>query len=96
MDRETADPIAMMAAQLSRLPGIGRKTATRLAYFIAAQPEEDVRELASALWQGRRAVRMCSRCGNYTFAGSVPDLRRPAKKARRALRCARSARCFSN
>ena len=40
MDRETADPIAMMAAQLSRLPGIGRKTATRLAYFIAAQPED--------------------------------------------------------
>lgn len=66
MDRDTADPIALMAAQLSRLPGIGRKTAMRLAYHIAAQPEEDVRELAAALWQGRRAVRMCSRCGNYT------------------------------
>mgnify|MGYP005774056441 CR=1 FL=1 len=64
--RETTDPIGMMAAQLSRLPGIGRKTAMRLAYYIAAQPQEDVRELATALWQGRRAVRMCSRCGNYT------------------------------
>ena len=72
MDRETADPIALMAAQLSRLPGIGCKTATRLAYFIAAQPEEDVRELASALWQGRRSVRMCSRCGNYTSQDPCP------------------------
>ncbi len=60
------DPIARMAAQLSRLPGIGRKTALRLSYFIAAQPEETVRELAEAIWQGRKAIRMCSRCGNYT------------------------------
>ena len=80
MDRETADPIAMMAAQLSRLPGIGRKTATRLAYVIAAQPEEDVRELASALWQGRRAVRMCSRCGNYTSQDPCPICEDPRRR----------------
>ncbi len=60
------DPIARMAAQLSRLPGIGRKSAQRLAYYIAAQPEETVRELADALLSGRMSVRMCSRCGNYT------------------------------
>ena len=80
MDRETADPIAMMAAQLSRLPGIGRKTESRLAYFIAAQPEEDVRELASALWQGRRAVRMCSRCGNYTSQDPCPICEDPRRR----------------
>ena len=62
----SSDPIARMAAQLSRLPGIGKKTAHRLAYFIAAQPIEDVRELASALWEGRESIRMCSSCGNYT------------------------------
>lgn len=60
------DPIARMAAQLSRLPGIGRKTAYRLAYFLAAQPVEDVRALAEALLVGRESIRMCSRCGNYT------------------------------
>lgn len=80
MDRETPDPIALMASQLSRLPGIGRKTATRLAYFIAAQPEEDVRELASALWQGRRSVRMCSRCGNYTAQDPCPICEDPKRR----------------
>lgn len=60
------DPIARMAAQLSRLPGIGRKSAHRLAYFIAALPIEDVRALAETLLDGRASIRMCSRCGNYT------------------------------
>ena len=61
-----SDPIARMALQLSRLPGIGQKSAQRLAYHIASLPEEQVRELAAALWQGRKALRFCARCGNYT------------------------------
>lgn len=61
-----ADPIARMTQQLSRLPGIGRKTAQRLAYFIAAQPEEYARDLAQALLEGRGDIHLCSRCGNYT------------------------------
>jgi len=60
------EPIAHMASQLSRLPGIGPKTAHRLAYFIVAQPEDQVRELASAIWNGRKNIRFCSICGNYT------------------------------
>ena len=55
-----------MASQLARLPGIGQKTAQRLAYYIVAQPEDQVRELAAAIWQGRKAIRFCSVCGNYT------------------------------
>ncbi len=65
---EQIEPIARMAAQLARLPGIGPKTAQRLAYFIVAQPEEQVRELATAIWQGRKNIRFCSVCGNYTAA----------------------------
>lgn len=64
--QEGIDPIARIALQLARLPGIGQKSAQRLAYHIAAMPEDDVRELAAALWQGRKALRFCSRCGNYT------------------------------
>lgn len=63
---ENMDPIAQIALQLSRLPGIGQKSAQRLAYHIAAMPEDDVRELAAALWQGRKALHFCLRCGNYT------------------------------
>ena len=63
---ENSDPIARMALQLSRLPGIGQKSAQRLAYHIAAMPLDQVKDLAAALWQGRKALRFCARCGNYT------------------------------
>lgn len=59
------EPIARMVAQLSRLPGIGQKSAQRLAYHIIGMPLEEVRELASALYQGRKAIRYCEICGNY-------------------------------
>lgn len=60
------EPIARMAQQLSRLPGIGAKSALRLAYHIVSLPEDQVHELAAAIWQGRKAVKYCSLCGNYT------------------------------
>ncbi len=54
-----------MAQELNRLPGVGKKTAQRLAYHIVSMPLEDVRSLAVAIWEGRKAVRFCSVCGNY-------------------------------
>lgn len=62
------EPIARMVTELSHLPGIGQKTAQRLAYHIASMPLEDVRQLATALWQGRKAIRYCAECGNYASA----------------------------
>lgn len=59
------EPIETMAAELNRLPGIGKKTALRLAYHIAGMPLDDVRNLSVALWQGRKAIRYCATCGNY-------------------------------
>lgn len=59
------EPIARMVAELSHLPGIGQKTAQRLAYYIVSQPLEDVHALATAIWQGRKAIRYCEVCGNY-------------------------------
>lgn len=63
---EQIEPIARMVSQLSRLPGIGQKSAQRLAYYIVGLPEEQVHELAASIWQGRKAVKYCSICGNYT------------------------------
>ena len=65
MSSSSIEPISRMAAQLSRLPGIGRKSAQRLAYHIASMPEDDVHALAAAIWQGRKAIHYCSICGNY-------------------------------
>ena len=60
------EPIAKMVAQLSRLPGVGTKSAQRLAYHIISMPLEDVRELATAIYSGRKSIRYCSVCGNYS------------------------------
>ena len=60
------DAIQRIANELSRLPGIGIKTAQRLAYHIIAMPADEVKSLADALTGGRAAVRFCERCGNYT------------------------------
>ncbi len=59
------EPIARMVSELARLPGIGHKTAQRLAYYIVSMPLEEVHSLAAALWQGRKAIRYCEKCGNY-------------------------------
>lgn len=67
------EPIARMVSELSRLPGIGQKTAQRLAYHIVSLPLEDARALATAIWQGRKAIRYCEACGNYA-AGDVCDV----------------------
>jgi len=61
------EPISRMISHLSRLPSIGQKSAQRLAYHIIGMPLEDVKELATALYQGRKAVRYCNSCGNYAI-----------------------------
>ncbi len=67
------EPIARMVAELSKLPSIGQKSAQRLAYHIIGMPLEDVRELASAIYQGRKAIRYCDVCGNYA-TGALCDI----------------------
>lgn len=59
-------PIERIAAELAKLPGIGRKSAQRLAYHIVSLPQDNVVALADALREGRQSVRFCSVCGNYT------------------------------
>ncbi|MBO7385782.1 MAG: recombination protein RecR [Clostridia bacterium] len=60
------EAIEQLTHQLSRLPGIGRKTAQRLAFHIVSMPEEEVRELAVAIFNGKKKVHFCPVCGNLT------------------------------
>ena len=60
------EAIAKLVNQLSKLPGVGRKTAQRLAYHIIGLPEEQVRELAVAIFNGKKQIHFCPVCGNYT------------------------------
>ena len=73
------EPIARMVAELSHLPGIGQKTAQRLAYHIVSMPLEDVHALATAIWQGRKAIRYCEVCGNYSAGEQCDVCRNPER-----------------
>ena len=55
-----------LADELARLPGIGRKTALRLTYYLLKSSPEEASRLASAILSVSERVRSCSRCGNYT------------------------------
>lgn len=60
------EPIAKLIDAFSRLPGIGPKTAARLAFFVLRMKEEDVIEFAKALVNVKRNLTYCSICCNIT------------------------------
>jgi recombination protein RecR len=57
-----------LVAEFARLPGIGRKTALRLTFFLLKRSPDEIRRLARALDAVAEKVRPCSRCGNLTEA----------------------------
>lgn len=68
----TIEPIARLTTQLSRLPGIGQKTAQRLAYHILDMPVSQAQELAAAIVAAREKVKDCPICGTYTDVVPCP------------------------
>ncbi|MBE5762019.1 MAG: recombination protein RecR [Clostridiales bacterium] len=60
-----SEAIASLVAHLSKLPGIGSKTAQRLAYHILSMNSQDVRELAVSIWNAKKNTKLCSVCGSY-------------------------------
>ena len=59
-------PLEALLYELERLPGIGPKSAQRLAFFILRSPQDQNSELASAIANLRSQIRPCSRCGHIT------------------------------
>jgi recombination protein RecR len=55
-----------LVAQLTRLPGVGQRTAQRLAFHILQRPPEEALALAAALTEVKERVRFCRECGNLT------------------------------
>jgi recombination protein RecR len=60
------DPLARLVEQLQRLPGIGAKSAQRLAFHVLKTPREDVERLAEAMREVKDRITYCSVCGNIT------------------------------
>lgn len=60
------DPVSKLIYELSKLPGIGEKTATRLAYHILKQDESYARALSEALMGAKQKIRLCGQCFTFT------------------------------
>ena len=60
--------IEELVAELAKLPGIGRKTAQRLTFYLLKQPAEMSERLAQAIRSVRERVAACRVCGNLTDA----------------------------
>lgn len=57
---------ARLVTELAKFPGVGKKTATRLAFFILRQPTSESTALASAILDLKEKIRFCSRCFHIT------------------------------
>ncbi|RME82392.1 MAG: recombination protein RecR [Caldilineae bacterium] len=61
-----AEPIQRLIEALTRLPGIGPKSASRLAFYLLRAPAEQVQELAAAIGELQESIVYCSRCQNLS------------------------------
>lgn len=74
------DSLARLIAQFQKLPGIGSKTAQRLAFFILKMPESEVRDFAAALVEARAKLLTCTACGNMTDSDPCHICRDPRRE----------------
>ncbi|HET6386626.1 MAG TPA: recombination mediator RecR [Armatimonadota bacterium] len=61
-----ARPLGRLVGELEKLPGVGPKTAQRLAFHILSIPAEEARLLAEAITEVKDKIRFCDRCHNFT------------------------------
>lgn len=66
MSAEGPAPLSRLVAELSRLPGIGQRTAQRLAFHILRAPEEETTALSTAIREVKEKVGLCERCFNLS------------------------------
>ena len=64
-----------LSEQFARLPGIGSKTAQRLAFQVLSMPQEQAQEFADAILDAKRSIHTCPVCQNLTDEEMCPHLR---------------------
>ena len=72
-------PLEKLTEQFARLPGIGGKTAQRLAFYVLRLPEEEAREFADAIMDAKRSVTLCPVCRNLSAGGLCPICAAPKR-----------------
>ena len=72
-------PLEKLTEQFARLPGIGRKSAQRLAFFVLGLPMEEAQEFADAIVDAKKSVTLCPVCQNLTAGGLCPVCASPKR-----------------
>lgn len=78
--RQYPKPLEILINELSKLPGIGGKTAQRLAFHILSLEEKEVTQLAKALTGAKEQMKYCSVCGNLTDTDPCRICSDPARR----------------
>lgn len=78
--RQYPKPLEILINELSKLPGIGGKTAQRLAFHILSLDEKEVGQLAKALTNAKEQMKYCSVCGNLTDTDPCRICSDPARR----------------
>jgi recombination protein RecR len=71
----TAGAVSRLIQELNKLPGIGPKSAQRLAYYLLRTPEDQAKLLAEAILSVKQKTKLCSTCFNITDADPCPICR---------------------
>jgi len=66
MSPQYAEPLAKLIEEFKKMPGIGPKSAQRLAFYVLSIPENEVKRLTQVLVEAKKKIRYCSRCFNIT------------------------------
>jgi len=78
----TAEPVARLIDELAKLPGVGPKTASRLAYHLLRTSRDDAIGLAEAIMAVKERIRLCSNCFNTTETDPCPICADPGRENR--------------
>jgi recombination protein RecR len=81
MSKAHTESLRELMKQLGRLPGIGPRTAERLAYYILKQPPEEAQSLAEAIQKVKKNIRYCERCYNLSEQPLCEICRDPGRDA---------------
>jgi len=82
MTTRFAEPMSRLIDELRKLPGIGTKTAQRLAFHVLRSPAEDAESLAHAIREIKKHLRLCSVCNNITDIDPCNYCTAPARNHR--------------
>ena len=79
-------PLEKLVEQFAKLPGVGYKSAQRLAFHVLSLPAEEAQAFADAITDAKRSVTLCPVCQNLTAGGLCPICADPQAGRRHHLR----------